>query len=122
MDKIQGANTIVTVVVHKDKSSLVQYVASGVLSRKYVPTYEIKGNMVSDEVLKCGIPYGHPWEEIELKFDSARFANEMHNVDIWTVEDAMKNPQKLWSALRATLADNLSTILVAARSEIKRSK
>lgn len=117
--KIQGEKTIVTIVNSKGDSTLVQFVSSGVLSRKFVPTHLVVDNMVDDQVLARGIPYGYPWDDIEMKFDNAKFANELHNLDVWTVEDALKSPQKLWSALRAALADNLSTILETAKIEKK---
>ena len=117
--KIQGAKTPVTILRQKDNSTLVQYVDDGVLTRKFVPTAKVSDNLVPDEVLEQGISYGYPWEEIELKFDVQKFANELRNIDVWTVEDALKNPQKLWSALRAAMADNLSTILVTAMNEKK---
>ena len=122
MKKIQGERTLVTVVSQKGDSTLVQFIDNGVLNRKYVPTDKVDGNMVDDQVLLRAIPYGYPWEDIVLTFDSLKFANEMRNVELWTVEDALKNPQKLWSALRATLAVNLSEILEVAKNETKRSK
>lgn len=114
-----GAKTQVTIVRTKDSSTLVEYVEDGVLSRKYVPTAEVKDSIVADEILSRGIPYGYPWEDVELKFNMPKFANELHNVGVWTVEDMLKNPQKLSAALHAAFAENLSNILEVARNEKK---
>lgn len=119
MEKIQGNKTLVTIIRTSGKSALVQYVAGGELSRKFIPSSEVVGNFVSDDVLEYGIQYGFPWGDIELKFDTACFANEMRNLDLWTVQDVMRSPQKLWSALRAALSDNLSNILEIAKNETK---
>lgn len=107
----------VTVILRKDNSTLVQYVEDGLLTRKYVPTDEVKGNLVAHQVLLQGIPFGYPWEDLEMKFDAQKFANEMRNVGLWTLQDVLVSPQKVWSALRATLAVNLSTILELSKSE-----
>jgi hypothetical protein len=114
-----GAKTPVTIIRTKESSTLVQYVEDGVLSRKYVPTVEVVDSMVADEILARGIPYGYTWEDVELKFDMLKFVNELHNSDAWTIDDVLKSPQKLWSALRAALADSLSNILDVARKEKK---
>lgn len=114
-----GAKTQVTIVRTKDSSTLVEYVEDGVLSRKYVPTAAVNGSLVADEVLSRGIPYSYPWEDVELKFNMSKFANELHNVGVWTVDDMLKNPQKLSAALHAAFAENLSNILEIARNEKK---
>jgi hypothetical protein len=117
MKKIYGDKTPVTLIAQKGDSALVEYIESGVPIRKYVPTREVNNNRVADEVLSAGIPYGFPWAEISVKFDPQKFENEMHQVGLWTTEDLLKSPQKVWSALRATFADNVSEILDIAKSE-----
>jgi len=119
MKKMQGSKTPVTIIRQKDNSTLVQYVDDGVLTRKYVPTAKVIDGFVPDEVLEQGISYGYPWEEIELKFDSRQLADEMHQVDLWTVEDVLRSPQKVQAALNAILANGLSKILDIARNEKK---
>jgi hypothetical protein len=122
MMKIQGSKTLVTVVKQKEQSSLVQFVTDEVLTRKYVPTKEIVNGFVPDEVLEQAIPYGYPFEEITLIFNNQKFVNEMHNVGVWTAEDALKNQQKVWAALCATFAENLPIILETSKKELNRSK
>jgi len=122
MMKIQGEKTLVTVIRQKDKSSLVEFIAAGILTRKFVPTKEVVDGFVSDEVLEQAIPYGYPFDEIKLAFDSQKLVNEMHNVGVWTAEDALKNQQKVWAALCATFADALPIILETSKKELTRSK
>lgn len=114
-------NTLVKTIRVKTNSALVEYVADGKVQRKYIPADEISdNNSVPDFVLEQGIPYGYPWEEIVFTFDGERFANELHNVNVWTVEDALKHPVSIWAALNATLADGINAILQTASHEKKR--
>lgn len=117
MKKMQGDKTSVKIIIQKGDSALVEYITDGVLLRKYVPVGEVNNNFVKDEVLSAGIPYGFPWGEISVSLDAQKFENEMHQVGLWTTEDLLKSPQKVWSALRATFADNVSEILDIAKSE-----
>ncbi len=109
----------VTVIRQAGASTLVQYIQDGALMRRIVPAAEVIDNAVAEQVLAAGIPYGFPWEEIQMVFDMQKFVNELHQIDIWTAEDLLKSPQKLWSALRAALADSLSNVLEIARNEHK---
>lgn len=111
----------VKVISRRGNSVLVEYISEGLLIRKYVPAGKVEEAGVSEKVLLQGIPYGYPWDEIEISFDAKKFLKEMHNVGLWTAEDVLKSPKLLWSALRATLADNVSNILQAAKVENKRS-
>ena len=101
------------------KSALVECVLDGVSTRKYVPSDAVDNKAVSALVLERGIPYGYPWQSADIKFDGVRFANELHSVGLWTVQAVLKSPQLLWSALRATLSDNVSEILEIATMETK---
>ena len=121
--KIQGATTLVTVVSAKGASTLVEYIDTddGVLHRKYVPTAKLQNNFVGDDVLAQGIPYGYPWEEIVIHFNMQRFAVEMHNAELWTVEDVLKSPKQLTGVLRKIFEENFKSVLETALREKKRS-
>jgi len=120
MKKIQGSKTFVTTIRTKGNSALVQYVDDGVLTRKYVPAAKVfSDGLVADDVLEQGIQYGYPWEELSLAFDMQKFTNELRNADVWTVEDMLRTPQKLHSALNAAFADNIRNILEFAKQEKK---
>ena len=122
MKKMTPPNTMtpIRIIAAKGNSTLVEYVIDGLLARRYVPTAQINGNIAPAEILERGIPYGYPWEEMQLKFDSARFADEMRKAALWTPQDVLKNPQAVWSALRATFTVNFTTVLEQARIESKK--
>lgn len=117
----QARKTQVTIIRQTGESTLVQYMEKGALARRIVPASQVANGAVADQVLAAGIPYGFPWGEIQMVFDMQKFVNELHQIDIWTAEDLLKSPQKLWSALRAALANSLSNVLEIARNEHKRS-
>ncbi len=119
--KIQGSKTLVTVLSSKGASTLVEYLHDGVLQRKYVPTIKVENQFVADEVLGQGIQYGFPWDEIIINFDMKQFANEMHNAELWTVEDVLKSPNKLTGVLRKVFEPSFKAILETAVREKKRS-
>lgn len=119
--KIQGTTTLVTILSSKGSSTLVEYLDAGILQRKYVPTAKVLNGFVADDVLERGIPYGFPWEEIEIKFDMQQFAVEMHNAELWTVEDVLKAPKKLTGVLRKIFEASFKTVLETAFREKKRS-
>jgi hypothetical protein len=118
--KQQGAKTLVTIITSKGDSLLVEYMLDGVLYRKYVPTHKLEGNFISDEVLEAGIPYGYPWEEMDIKFDMQEFAVQMHNADLWTAADLLKAPKKLTGVLRKLFESQFKEILKEAENENKR--
>jgi len=85
-----------------------------------VPTDKVLNQFVDDQVLARGIPYGFPWEEIVINFNMQQFALEMHNADLWTVEDVLKNPKKVTGVLRKIFEDSFRTVLETALREKKR--
>jgi len=111
--------TQITIVSQTDESRLVQYTQDGVLLRCTVPASQVADNLVPDQVLAAGIPYGYPWQDIPLTFDMQKFVNELHQADVWTAEDLLRSPKKLSAALHAALAENLSNVLEIARNEHK---
>lgn len=117
----------VDIISIKGESILVQYIDDGKFLRRFVPASKLAilkndatHGLVSANVLSYAIPYGFAWEDVTLEFDTIKFANELRNLGIWTAADALKNPNGLWSALRAGLAGTLSKILVEAKFEVRR--
>ena len=102
--------TVVKLIKAKNNSALVEYVFDGKLSRCYIPQAEFGGHVLNS-VLQQGIPYGFAFEELDIKFDSAKLADELHQVGIWTVDDLLKNPKGLASALNQTLSEITANIL-----------
>lgn len=119
--KMQGTQTPITVLSTKGQSSLVEYLQDGVVCRRYIPSNKVLNRFVVDDVLERGIPYGFPWEEIEIKFDMQQFAVEMHNADLWTVDDVLRAPKKLTGVLRTIFENSFRTVLETAAREKKRS-
>lgn len=111
----------VKVIAVTNHSSLIELMDNEKIIRVIIPSSKIIGGEIEKDVLKQAIPYGYPWSEIKLQFDSEKFENEMHNVDVWTAEDAIKYPKKVWAAVNATIGGELSAILLTAKGEIQRS-
>jgi hypothetical protein len=121
MKSIQGNKTEVKIISRKGASILVEYIVKELPIRKFVPAEKEINGFVDNDVLEHGIPYGYPWSNVKLTFNGERFEKEMRNAGLWTVQDVMKFPQKLWSALNATFAEDVSSIIEIAKSENKRS-
>lgn len=119
--KPQVATTHVTVIATKGASTLVEYLQGDLLQRKYVPASLVANRFVANDVLERGIPYGYPWDEIDLQFDGRQFAVEMINAGLWTVEDVLKEPKKLTGVLRRLFETQIKAVLEAALQEKKRS-
>lgn len=112
--------TKVRIVRERGESCLVEYIDSDRrLHRVSVPANKVMNEFVSDQELSQGIPYGYSWEDIDLKFDTGKFADLLHQNGLWTLDDILKNPQKVSEALHATIADNLSKVFETAKMEKK---
>jgi hypothetical protein len=118
--KLPPTSTFVTVLSSQGASSLVQYEIDGVLKRCYVPAHKVENSFVLDTVLASGIPYGFPWEEVQIHFDMQLFSREMHNADLWTAEDVLRSPKKVTGVLRKIFEDNFRAVLETAVREKKR--
>lgn len=119
-NKNGDGKTPVTIVHESGDSRLVEYIdANRILHRVYVPASKVIDGLVIDEVLNHGIPYGYPWGEVDLSFDGEKFEDLLHQNGIWTLDDVLKNPQKVSEAIHATMADKLSKILEIAKLEKK---
>lgn len=94
---------------------LVEFTADGLLMREYIPTVEVIDGKAPEDVLMAGIPYGVDWEDIKLKASAIELANALRMNGIWTCEDAMKNPNKIISALQAVYGVDLAALLKHAR-------
>jgi hypothetical protein len=114
-----AAHVDVKLLNTKGASSLVEYEEDGIRKRVYVPAGSIKNDQVQEMIISRGIPYGHPWEEIEFKVGGPALAEALHKADLWTIEDVLKNPKKLRLALQSTLTEQLSEILTIAYGEKK---
>lgn len=111
--------TAVRLIISKGASSLVEFKDGELLKRVFVPSDTVKDGQCSEVILNRGIPYGHPWEDLEFTIGGPALAEALHKADLWTIEDVLKNPKKLRSALQATITSQLSEILTIAYGEKK---
>lgn len=105
----------VKVIKARVDNALVEYQLKGVLQRCTIPTSLIENGAVPDDELSYGIPYGIAWENVELSASSKDLANMLRIQGIWTVEDAMSNPNKIVAALQAVYKIDLAKIIGYAR-------
>lgn len=66
--------------------------------RRIVPIEE-KDN---PEAFEAGMPWGIPWEAVELSASSQDLAAELRRRGIWSIEDLRQNPKGAMGALQAT--------------------
>ena len=105
----------VRIVKATQDNTLVEFTLGGLIQRATIPTAEIHDEKAPDEVLAAGIPYGIPWEFIELHLKSSDLANALRISGIWTYEDALRNPNLIVSALQAVYGVDLAALLKFAR-------
>lgn len=103
----------------KGQSSLVEYMEDEVRHRVYVPADSVVNGQVSDVIISRGIPYGYPWEEMSFTVGGTHLTEQLHAQELWTIDDVLKNPKKLRSALNAVTTAQLSEILTIAHREKK---
>jgi hypothetical protein len=103
----------------KGQSSLVEFEDNGVRRRVFIPSDQLIDGKVSNVIISRAIPFGYPWEEIQFTVGGADLAAALHKLDLWTIEDVLKYPKKLRSALETTLASQLKKILEISHGEKK---
>jgi len=105
----------VTIVTQAGQTVLVQW-HDGVARRAYIPADEVKAGKVAVDVLKAGIPYGAPWEEILTDILNSRdispeaFAAALRGRGIWTVEDMERNPREARRAIDAAVGIHIGEL------------
>jgi hypothetical protein len=107
----------VSVIAHNNKSTLVQWAVDGDVRRAYVPTNKVEKDKVDETVLKQGIPYGVPWEDVvEVRLvTSEDVGRAMRRANLWTVADLERNPQKAKKVLCQLSGIKLGTLRRAAK-------
>lgn len=99
-------------------SALVEWVENGEVRRGYLPTNKVReGALLPPTELKRALPYGVRWEKVKLIADPQRLAKELHDRDIWTYDDLVKNPGGGLSALQAAYRVDLAALLSFAREQ-----
>lgn len=95
----------VQVIGSREKASLVKYLDGETLCQVYVPTNKVTVGKdkveVEKSVLKRGMPYGLPWENVELpEITGEQLADELHKYGIWTAEEYRSNPNGVRAAIQ----------------------
>lgn len=102
----------------KGQSALVEWSDKEGLHRAYIPYGKIDGTKVVTTVLKAGIPYGAPWEEVKPEWPSSeQIADKLRNSGIWTAEDLRANSAVVNSVLAGITAHLWPQLHVAAKQE-----
>ena len=106
-------------IIQKNKNAaVVEYQDETGINRGIIPIRAV--DTITEKNIDQAIPYGYPWDELDLKFDATMFKNAMYNRGIWTAQDALKNPSGVLAAIQTALGATLADVLTAARLEIKR--
>ena len=111
----------VQVISQTGKSVVVQWLEKDDLKRVTIPKGKLEGGKVDAEILKAGVPYGIPWEELELPEVTADdFAKELRRHNVWTATDAQGNPVQLRAAVQSVFKQTVLAIVEFSRqSEVK---
>ena len=111
----------VQVISQTGKSVVVQWLEKDDLKRVTIPKGKLEGGKVDAEILKAGVSYGIPWEELELPEVTADdFAKELRRHNVWTATDAQLNPVQLRAAVQSVFKQTVLAIVEFSRqSEVK---
>jgi hypothetical protein len=74
--------------------------------RRLVPV----GKRNDPEAFQYGMPWGVPWEEVELRADPGKLAAQLRRCGIWTAEDLRANPQAALGAIQCAYGVDLSAL------------
>lgn len=103
----------VRVVEQRGKSAVVEWVDGEGPHRAVIPAP--KGELVEEESLAMGIPYGLPWESIAaLTATGERLARALRERGIWTLADLEKNQPAAFGAIQSVYGVDLAALIAAA--------
>ena len=105
----------VTILKATPDNAMVEFVLDKLFQRATIPTNIIEGDKVPEDELRFGIPYGIPWELVQLSASSIELANLLRKNGVWTYDDALLNPNKIISVLQTVYGVDLAQILKVAR-------
>lgn len=114
----------VKVIRSKGQASLVEWIEQGEVRRGVVPDdilFDRNKNIASitEDALATAIPYGVPFDEMNLAVDAKALARELHKYGVWTAKDVQDNQQAVMQAVRVVL--NLTYVQIGnfSRSYVK---
>ena len=96
----------------KGKVALVEHEGQ----RRIVPL----GEASNPEAFEMGMPWGVPWEEVELKASSDTLAAGLRRRGIWTANDLRANPGGALAAIQSAYGVDLTALrrLAARHQEV----
>ena len=105
----------VKVISTSGKAALVEWIIEKSVYRGTVPLDKVLSGVVDRDVLAMAVPYGEPWEEIELETSGTVLAQELRRRGIWTAEDLFANGQAAQAAIRAAIGLDVSKLMLFAK-------
>lgn len=106
----------VRVVQRRGESALVEWLDGEQQIRATIPVTAVVDDLVAEDVLAAGIPYGVPWGElVQLTATPEAVQAELYRVGVWTVEDLRRNPQLALGALQRVYGVDLAALMRAAK-------
>lgn len=106
----------VRVVQRRGESALVEWLDGERQSRAMIPATAVVDDLVAEDVLAAGIPYGVPWGElVQLTATPDAVQAELYRVGVWTVDDLRQNPQLALGALQRVYGTDLAALMRAAK-------
>ena len=112
----------IEIVSAKEKTTLVKYMDGDNLCLVYVPTNKVKDSKVEEPVLKKGVPYGLPWEKVELpEITGEQLAAALHKHNIWTAEECRRNPNGVRAAINQLYGKPLAILTQFIQEENRKA-
>lgn len=111
----------VEIIAQDGQTALIQWYDDGDHHRAYIPADEIKDGKAASNVLRAGIPYGAPWEELigdmlaVVELSARAFAAALHGRNIWTAGDIERDPRAARRAIEVALGIHVGDLLREAR-------
>lgn len=115
---------IVKVIEQRKQATLVEWRDGKGLQRATIPAALITTNTLGESEapyaeLEQGIPYGEPWELLELgEVGAQKIANSLREHNVWTAKDARANVNRVRAALQHAYGDDLKQLLDYTRNKV----
>jgi hypothetical protein len=94
------------------KSTVYEWQVKGAVKRGILPPEKVIDGKVDQELLEAAIPYGVPWAEMPIKpFTGEQLEKALHDADLWTAEQVMKNARKAIGALQTLYLVHLGSLV-----------
>ena len=108
-----------SMISKQGQGMLVEWVEDGKPKRGIIPLdeYNFVKRTVAKDTLAAAIPYGVPWEDLEVPEITAEdFANSLRRAGIWSVDDLRTNPNRAVAALQAAYRISLPALMEFANN------